>query len=238
MLKLAGIKRTLVVAFLAMVVAVAPHRALSQRPGEESYKFDFGLGLGMSGYLGDANQSNMFKHAGFAANASFRYLFDSRWALRGQLTTASLKGNSADWENHLPNGEQFSFSSQVYDLGVRGEFNFFAYGIGETYKRLKRWSPYLSIGLGATMASVEGDSFFALNVPMGFGVRYKVMPRLNIEACFTMTKTFSDHIDGSQLSDLYLVKSSFLKNTDWYSTIMVGFTYEFGKRCVTCHRVD
>lgn len=210
----------------------------AQRPGEESYKFDFGLGLGMSGYLGDANQSNMFKHPGFAANASFRYLFDSRWAVRGIFTTESLKGNTADWENKLPGGEQFTFSSQVYDLGVRGEFNFFGFGIGETYKRLRRWTPYLTVGFGATMASADGATYAALNVPMGFGVRYKVNQRFNLEACFTMTKTFSDHIDGERLSDLYLVKSSFLKNNDWYSALTIGFTYEFGKRCVTCHRVD
>lgn len=221
--------------FLTAVAVAVPH-AEAQRPGEESYKFDFGLGLGMSGYLGDANQSNLYRHPGFAANASFRYLFDSRWAIRGMLSTESLKGNTADWNNYVP--EHISFTSQVYDLSVRGEFNFFPFGIGETYKRLRRWSPFLSLGLGATMASVEGHSYVALNLPMSFGVRFKLRPRFNLEATFNMTKTFSDHIDGPALSDLYEIKSSFLKNNDWYSSITIGFTYEFGKRCVTCHRVD
>lgn len=218
---------------LAMLAALP---ASAQRPGEESYKFDFGAGLGMSGYLGDANRSNLFKHPGFAVNASLRYLFDSRWSLRGIFTTASLKGNTADWSNYVP--EQRDFTAQIYDLGIRGEVNFFAFGIGETYKRLKRWTPYLSVGLGATLSSSGGKSFAALNIPMAFGIKYKVKPRFNLEATFTMTKTFSDHIDGDGLADLYLIKSSFLKNTDWYGTLTIGFTYEFGKRCVTCHRVD
>jgi hypothetical protein len=53
---------------------------------------------------------------------------------------------------------------------------------------------------------------------------------------FTMRKAFGDKIDG--LSDLNGVKSSFAKNTDWYSLTMFTITYEFSKRCRTCHYVD
>ena len=38
--------------------------------------------------------------------------------------------------------------------------------------------------------------------------------------------------------DLNNISSSFLKNTDWYSQIAFSITYEFGKRCETCHYVD
>ncbi len=55
---------------------------------------------------------------------------------------------------------------------------------------------------------------------------------------FQMIKALGDHIDGPELSDLNLIKSSFLKNNDWYSRISIGFTYEFSRRCETCHYVD
>lgn len=221
--------------FALLTACIVP--AMEAAAQDETYKFDIGGGIGMSGYLGDANESNLFKHPGFAAQASFRYLIDTRWAIRGLLTTASLSGNTADFDNALPGGESYSFKSRIYDLGARAEFNFFAYGIGETYKRLKRWSPYLSLGLGVTLASCDGTSV-AMNLPMAFGVKYKLKPRLNLMAEFAMTKVFGDHVDGRQLSDLYTIKSSFLKNTDWYSTIMITISYEFGKRCTTCHYVD
>lgn len=209
-----------------------------QQSDADSYRFDFGLGIGASGYLGDANQSNLYSHPGFAAYASARYLFDTRWALRANLGTASLKGNTADLDNFIPTDDPISFSSQVYDLSVRGEVNFFNYGIGETYRRLRRWTPFLSVGAGVALAAVDGRTYTAMTIPMGFGFKFKLRPRFNLEACFTMTKTFSDHLDGANLSDLYLIKSSFLKNTDWFSTFTVGFTYEFGKRCAVCHRID
>lgn len=53
-----------------------------------------------------------------------------------------------------------------------------------------------------------------------------------------MTKAFADHMDSAQLSDLNQIKTAFYKNTDWYSRLSVGISYEFGKRCSTCHYVD
>lgn len=204
----------------------------------DSYKFDIGAGIGTSGYLGDANESNLFRHPGFSANAGVRYLFDSRWAVKGQLSMATISGNTADFSNVLPDGAQYDFKSTVFDLAVKGECNFFAYGIGETYKRLRRWTPFLSVGIGLTMASPEGNTTAAFSIPMGVGVKFKISRRLNLNAEFTMTKVFGDKIDGKELTDLYQIKSSFLKNTDWYSTLTVGISYEFGPRCATCHRID
>jgi hypothetical protein len=204
---------------------------------EAPYKFDFGAGLGMSGYSGDAS-SSVFKHPGFVGEIGFRYLPDTRWAIRGVLSTLSLSGNTADMDNVLPEGKEYSFSSQVYDLGARIEFNFFSYGIGETYKRLRRWTPYLVLGVGVTLASCDGNTAIGPNVPMGAGIKYKWKERLNLGLEFTMTKVFNDHVDGKELSDLTTIKSSFVKNNDWYSRLTIGITYEFGKRCETCHYVE
>lgn len=204
---------------------------------EAPYKFDLGAALGMSGYAGDAS-SSVFKKPGFVGEVNFRYIANTRWAIRGVFSTLSISGDTADMDNVLPGGENYSFKSQVYDLGARFEFNFFPYGIGETYKRLRRWTPYLTIGVGATMAVCDGSTAMGPNIPMGTGIKFKLKERLNLGLEFTMTKVFNDHVDGPQLSDLTTIKSSFIKNNDWYSRLTVGITYEFGKRCETCHYVD
>ncbi len=202
------------------------------------YKFDFGASLGMSGYIGDANRSNIFKKPGFDGEVSMRYIGESRWALRGVLSTFGLSGDTSGMKDVLPEEASYSFTSQVYELSVRGEFNFFAYGIGETYKRLRRWSPYLTLGVGAALASSGGNTAAALTIPMGLGVKFKLRERLNLGVEFTMTKAFSDKFDGPELADLNQIKTAFYKNTDWYSRLTVGISYEFGKRCETCHYVD
>jgi hypothetical protein len=225
------IKKLLTILFVALLSC----KASTMSAQEESYKFDFGAQVGMSGYMGDAS-SSIFSHPGIAGGLSFRYLPDVRWALRTVLNVTSLSGNTADMDDYLHDGAQYSFKSTVADLGERLEFNFFSYGIGETYKRLRRWSPYLTVGFGFTLASCSGQTSFGVNIPMGVGVKYKIKERLNFGFEFLMTKVFSDKVD--QLSDLYQIQSSFIKNTDWYSNISVSLTYEFGKRCSTCHYVD
>lgn len=224
-------KRLLVILFT--LVALAAPRLQAQ---EETYRFDVGAQVGMAGYLGDAS-SNIFVHPGFSGGVSWRYLPDARWAVRALLNVMSLSGDTADMDDVLPGQAQYSFKSTAYDLGGRVEFNFFSYGIGESYKKLRRWSPYLTVGLGVTLATCGGESAFGVNIPMGAGIKYKLRERWNLGLEFTMTKVFSDHVDG-ELSDLYQIKSSFIKNTDWYSNISVSVTYEFGKRCSTCHYVD
>lgn len=202
------------------------------------YKFDFGMGVGMSGYIGDANSSNPFRHPGITADMRGAYLIDTRWQVRGILSVASLSGNTDNIANVLPNDEHFSFTSIVSDLCFRGEFNFFPYGIGETYKRLKRWTPYLAVGVGISLAVSDGNIAFAPSIPMAFGFRFKVNERLNLFAEFSMAKVFSDHVDGKHLADLNHIKTDAYKSTDWISRIALGFTYEFGKRCETCHYVE
>lgn len=217
---------------LILTSAIA-HRASAQ---DAPYKFDFGGQVGMSGYVGDAS-SSIFAHPGMSAGLTFRYLPDVRWCLRTLVGYRTLSGNTADMDDVFPDGAEYSFNSTVFDLQERLEFNFLPYGIGETYKRLRRWTPYLGVGLGVSLSTCDGNTNLGFNIPMAFGVKYKARPRLNLAMEFSMTKVFSDHMDGP-LSDLHQIKSSFARNTDWYSDITFSVTYEFGERCATCHYVD
>jgi hypothetical protein len=223
---------------MTAVATVCCATCAPQAEAQESvYKFELGPAIGFSGYLGDANTSSLYAHPGFAGGAIFRYLMSPRWDVRGNFTVATLSGNSADMSNVFPDGATYKFSSTVYDLGARVEFNFFNYGIGETYRKLRRWTPYLTLGMGMSLISCEGTRA-TFNIPMGVGLRYKLKQRLNLGLEWCMTKTFSDKVDGAVLNDLYGIKSSFAKNTDWYSTVMVSLTFEFGERCKSCYYVN
>ncbi|MDE6288981.1 MAG: outer membrane beta-barrel protein [Muribaculaceae bacterium] len=230
------LRRPLIMIILALTAACCGQRVAAQA-AVAPYKFDLGANLGMSGYIGDANSTNPFRHAGFTGDIAGRYIIDTRWALRASLMMAGLSGNTADMSNVLPDGAEFSFTSTVYDLTVRGEANFFNYGIGETYKRLRRWTPYLALGMGFSIASGNGHTAVAPPLPMDFGFKFKPKEMLNLFAECSMTKVFTDHVDGT-IADLNLIKTDFYKNTDWVSRLTVGISYEFGKRCETCHYVD
>lgn len=211
---------------------------LSLHAQESRYMWDFGASLGMSGYYGDANEGFLFRRPGMHADLFARYNFNARWSARVQAGISQLRGNTSDMDNALPDGNDYSFRSTLADIQARGEFNFFPYGIGETYKRLRRWTPYIGLGVGVALSSVDSRSFAAFTLPMALGVRFKPSERINLGMELTMTKAFADNIDGKSLSDPYGIKSSFLKNTDWYSALSLSISYEFGERCETCHRID
>ena len=217
-------------AIVPMLAAIAIN-AMAQ-----DYRYEIGAALGTSGYLGDVNRGNFLRNPGVSGVGVFRFIKDYRWAFKGSLSVATISGDSKNESYAFAGGESYSFSSTLVDMGGQVEFNFFNFGIGSKYKNLKRLTPYLTLGIGATMASCSGSTAFAMNLPMGVGVKYKLKERLNMGAEFTMRKCFGDKIDG--LSDLNSIKSSFAKNTDWYSLIQVSVTWEFGKRCRVCHYVE
>lgn len=202
---------------------------------QEDFRFEAGGGLGMTGYLGDANTSSMWSMPGFEGEILFRYIANPRWAFKTGLFAGSLRGDSSKMANVLPEGKNRRFSTTFYEIGETAEFNFFNYGMGESYRRLKRFTPYIAAGLGATFWSTGGETGAAFTLPVGMGVKYKPSERVNLGLEFLMKKTFTDRLDGTLLDDPVGIESTFMKNTDWYSTLTLTVSYEFSRRCATCN---
>ena len=202
----------------------------------QTYRFEIGPALGVTGYLGDVNQSNMYKMPRVAGGGIFRYNLNSRFSFKGNLLYVNLAGDSKNMDSKFPFDEQYSFTSHVVDLGGQVEFNFFHFGDAPRYKHYKRVTPYMTAGLGAEMSFVNGNTGFGVVLPLGVGVKFKLKERINLGFEFTMRKSFGDKVDG--LSDLYGYNHGIAKNTDWYSVAMFTFTYEFSKRCVKCHYIE
>lgn len=219
---------------LALIVSIVALLSALQLRAQD-YRFEVGPSLGITGYLGDVNTSNMYKHPGITGGGVLRYILNSRWAFKGNLVYAGISGNSDDIQSKFP-VEHYEFKSSLFDLGAQAEFNFFHFGAGPRYKNYKRLSPYMTLGLGAVVSTTSGKMNAAMVLPMGVGLKYKFKDRLNLGFEFTMRKSFGDKIDN--LTDLYGVKHGIAKNTDWYSLAMFTVTYEFSKRCVKCHYID
>ena len=159
------------------------------------------------------------------------------WAL--EIGYIPIKGKYDRQSTYYPmlSSTQESFSNSVVDIGGRYEYNFWPYGTGREYKGAKRLVPYITGGIGLTIASTEGGSVIATNLPLGAGIKYKIAPRLNLNAAWIMHFTTSDNIDG--VYDPYGIKSSgIFKNKDSYSMLQIALTYDIWAKCRTCHNDD
>ena len=202
----------------------------------QTYRYEIGPAVGVTGYLGDVNRSNMYKMPRVAGGGIFRYNLNTRFSFKGNLLYVNLAGDSKNIESKFPFDQQFSFNAHVVDLAGQVEFNFFHFGDGPRYKHYKRLTPYLTVGLGAELSFANGNTSFGMVLPLGAGVKFRLKERLNLGFEFTMRKSFSDKVDG--ITDLYGYNHGMAKNTDWYSVAMFTVTYEFSKRCVKCHYIE
>ena len=208
---------------------------LMQALSAQEYKFEVGGMAGGAFYMGDANKNSPFKGLNPAAGAVFRYNINFRWALKANLMWGQISGKT-DGANAFPNGGQTDFSRSLLELGGQAEFNFFPYSDKFDYTGAKRFTPYLLVGLGMTVAPGGDASFVSPNIPLGMGVKYKLRPRLNLGCEFSVRKTLGDGLEGKDmLNDPYGISSSALKNKDWYSFLLLSVTYDFGERCRTCN---
>ena len=192
----------------------------------------------MTGYLGDANSANLWANPSWDATILFRYILNPRLNFKTNFYVGGLRGDSSKMDNVLPNDQNFKFSTTFFEIGELVEFHFFNYGMGESYRKLKRWTPYITAGVSITGWTVDGSGSATFTIPMGVGFKYKPALRWNIGLEFLMKKTFSDRVDGNNLSDPLGIKRGFMKNTDWYSTFSLSISYEFSKRCAVCHYKD
>lgn len=225
--------RNLLKILLVLATASASFAARAQ----EDYRFDIGGGIGMTGYLGDAS-SNLYASPSWDAEILFRYIYNPRFNFKTNFYVGGLGGDTSKMDDILPDGENFKFTTTFYELGEMVEFHFFNYGMGERYRKLKRWTPYITAGLGVTAWKADGKFGAAATIPLGIGFKYKPALRWNLGLEFLMKKAFTDRLDGEHLKDPYGIKSGFMKNTDWYSTLTITISYEFSKRCAVCNYKD
>lgn len=224
---------------LLVVLLCGPIRGLAQEDAE--FKMEIGGGLGTSFYLGDVN-TKFYHNTGLAVGAVWRYLFNPRSALKTSLAYGKVKGQSDIAIDYYPERLNppavsnqplnYSFSSGVVDISLMYELNFWSYGYYQNFKGYKRLTPFMQMGLGVTY--MGEDKNITANIPVGFGVKYRLGKRVNIALDWAIHFSLSDKLDG--LEAPLGIKSQGLKNKDTYQTTLITLTYSFAPICPNCNK--
>jgi len=204
---------------------------------------DFGLFGGMSYYQGDINLSRLFYFPDFAYGGFIRYVFHSRWAVRGSIFTGGLNASDKKSKYNYQRIRDKSFTTPIVDITVQIELNFFPYFFGTTEK-LYRWTPYVLTGCTYTISSWSETVFF-ISIPFGIGVKFNISKKLALGLEWAYRKALTDKLDNlywyKKLTTTKAENYSFIKqialarNTDFYSFIGIFFTYKFQWYVPECH---
>lgn len=211
----------------------------SVRAEDLEYRYEVGLLGGVSSYYGDANYHIPLKNINAMGGVLWRYNINPRMVVKSAFSVAGISGCTTDSKNQYPGGD-VKFSRELYELGAQFEYNFWAYGDGKGYKSTHRVVPYIFAGIGVTFAPKPVQHVFAANLPVGLGVKFKVMPRLNVGCEMSFRFTSSDKLDVTDktqpiLDDPYGIKSGWLKNKDSYSFLSIFVTYDLSPKYRKCN---
>ena len=203
------------------------------------YRYEVGATVGGCTYYGDANYSHPFNNFNVMGGALFRYNINPRMAVKADFAVARISGSTAEAATSFPGGGA-EFGRMLYELGAQYECHFLAYGDGTGYKRSHRLAPYVLAGVGLTYAPAPAKHVFTPNIPVGIGLKCKVMPRLNVGCELSYRFTFSDNLDvtqkgGTILDDPYGVESGMMKNKDGYSFLSLFVTYDLSPKYRKCN---
>jgi len=198
---------------------------------------EFGIGIGAAHYFGDLNTRAKLNRPKLAAGIFFRKNFGNYIALRVAGNFAQLGYSDVyNTHNEFMRRRNLSFNTNIWELALQGDFNFFRFMPGDPDFR---FTPYITFGVSAfnydpyaylngqkynlRQAGTEGQydttykdrrpyGTMAFAVPFGVGVKYSINDRINVGFEIVHRFTNTDYLDD--VSKTYVDPAVFPPNPD------------------------
>ncbi|MDB5196672.1 MAG: hypothetical protein JWP88_1043 [Flaviaesturariibacter sp.] len=237
---------------LAAIALCLPTALLAQQ--EIRQEGEFGVGIGAAHYFGDLNTRAHINHPKPAATAFFRKNFGNYIALRVGASFAQVGYSDAyNNENLTMKQRNLSFNSNIWELAVQGDFNFYRFMPGDPNFR---FSPYVTLGAGlfnydpyaylgnekyylrSLGTEGQGDTAYrdrkpystmAVSIPFGVGIKYAINDRINVGFEIVHRFTNTDYLDD--VSKTYVDPEIFPLNPDGTpspAALLSDRSYEYG----------
>ena len=228
-------KNIFVVVIIGLVISVYPSHLLAQESIVQ--EGEFGIGIGAAHYFGDLNTRAKLNRPKMAATVFFRKNFSNYISARLGVSFARIGYSDVyNSDNEYMHRRNLSFNSNVWELAVQGDFNFFRFMPGEPGFN---FTPYITLGVGAFSydpfaylgkekiflrpLGTEGQgttqypdrkqySTMGFSIPFGAGIKYSINERFNIAFEVLHRYTNTDYLDD--VSKTYVNPAIFPANAD------------------------
>ena len=221
--------RTVIVLFAMILLAPLSMKAQMQATVQEG---EFGVGVGAGHYFGDINTRAHLNRPKVAASVFFRKNFGNYIAVRVAANYAKVGYSDIhNTHNAFMQRRNLSFNSNIWELALQGDFNFFRFMPGEPGYN---FTPYVTLGAGVfnydPYAYLGNEKYFlrplntegqgdtnyrdrkpyksmAISIPFGVGLKYSINERINIGFEIVHRFTNTDYLDD--VSTTYVDPSIF-----------------------------
>jgi hypothetical protein len=181
---------------------------------------EIGLAVGAAHYFGDLNPDVHLNDPKIAVGLFFRKEYGDYIALRISGSFAQLGySDSYNKQNEYDLRRNLSFNTNIWELALQGDFNFFKFAPGD---QRYRFTPYITFGVGTFSYNpyvyYEGQKVYlrslgtegqgsaaypnrkpygsmAVCFPFGVGVKYCINPQTDIGLEIVYRFTTTDYID-------------------------------------------
>lgn len=198
--------KALIITVLGIIIA--PGAATAQ-------VMEVGASAGLSYYMGDINPNKPFCQSKVGFGAVVRYYDNTRWAFR--IAYSNLQLDCSDAKAKYREERGLSFHTNLHDIALMAEFNFFDYFTGSKRNYI---TPYIFGGLsyisfnpkaddGTALRTVMTDVDFentasdgkskysntSLSIPFGVGVKLSISEHIGVTLEWRMDYAFTDWLD-------------------------------------------
>lgn len=174
--------------------------------------WEFGARIGGAGYMGDLNTNNPLKVSGISAGGFVKYNFNPYFSAKLGYTFGNINAADSLSSNQQSRDRNLSFSTNLHELSLTGEFNFLDY-VPSISKNV--FTPFIFAGVArvnySPTAIYAGDRYAlrplttegqnkpydeaAWAVPYGAGFKYNFSGRLNLVADIGYRYARTDYLD-------------------------------------------
>jgi len=215
---------------------------------------EFGISAGAGHYFGDINPDMHLNRPKIAAGAFFRKQFGNYIALRIAAHYARLGYSDIyNTQNEFEHRRNLSFNTNIWELALQGDFNFFKFVPGDARFR---FTPYVTFGLGIfsydPYAYLQGQKVYlrelgtegqgsaaypsrkpyntmAACFPLGVGIKYNLNPSMNLGFEIVYRFTSTDYLDDVSKTYVGIDKFATLPDgTPSVAALMQDRSYETG----------
>jgi hypothetical protein len=215
---------------LIIVLSISLGSTKAQTLEAYSHQAEYGFSVGLGHYFGDLNTGAKINRPKFSGGIFFRKQVNNYVGVRIAANYAFLAYSDVYSTNPVEQQRNLSFNTNVWEMSVSGDFNFFKFVPGfEEY----RFTPYVSLGIGVFSfdpyaylgaqkyllrpLGTEGQgsalypdkkpySPIALCIPFGVGMKYAINENMNVfgEISYRFTNTdYLDDISGTYAPDAF-----------------------------------